>query len=219
MINRNTINEIYIWLKNNVGVYSQDNYTVESYNMEELFTVTNNGVIECLNLNDYLQFIYLEETVTNIPYKFGRVNCNFICDNSSLKTLQNCPIEVSKSFSCQSLKDLISLEGAPRIVREDFSCYNCCQLTSLEGAPKYILGSFDCVLCDNLVSLKGAPKYVRGNFDCNRCEKLKSLEYSPLYVGGNFDCRYCDNLVSLKGISKYINGICENTYTLNPASN
>ena len=50
-----------------------------------------------------------------LPFKFGRVDKNFIC------------------MKCSSLK---SLEGSPQEVGENFSCSNCTSLTSLEGAPQ-----------------------------------------------------------------------------------
>ena len=54
-----------------------------------------------------------------LPFKFGRVDKNFIC------------------MKCTSLT---SLEGAPQKVGGDFDCRMCTSLTSLEGAPKKIGG-------------------------------------------------------------------------------
>ena len=54
-----------------------------------------------------------------LPFKFGRVDKNFIC--------MKCP-------------SLTSLEGAPQKVGGDFDCRMCTSLTSLEGAPKKIGG-------------------------------------------------------------------------------
>ena len=54
-----------------------------------------------------------------LPFKFGRVDKNFICSN------------------CTSLT---SLEGVPQEVCGNFYCRMCTSLTSLEGAPKKIGG-------------------------------------------------------------------------------
>ena len=50
-----------------------------------------------------------------LPFKFGRVDKNFIC------------------MKCTSLT---SLEGAPQKVGGDFYCSDCPSLKSLEGVPK-----------------------------------------------------------------------------------
>ena len=54
-----------------------------------------------------------------LPFKFGRVDKNFIC------------------MKCTSLT---SLEGAPQKVGGDFYCTNCPSLTSHEGVPKKLSG-------------------------------------------------------------------------------
>ena len=54
-----------------------------------------------------------------LPFKFGRVDKNFIC------------------MKCTSLT---SLEGAPQKVGGDFRCSDCPSLKSLEGAPKKLGG-------------------------------------------------------------------------------
>ena len=54
-----------------------------------------------------------------LPFKFGRVDKNFICSDCS---------------------SLTSLEGSPQEVGRNFYCRNCPSLTSYEGAPKKIGG-------------------------------------------------------------------------------
>ena len=56
-----------------------------------------------------------------LPFKFGRVDKNFIC------------------MKCTSLT---TLEGAPQKVAGDFDCRMCTSLKSLEDAPKKIGGRF-----------------------------------------------------------------------------
>ena len=97
-----------------------------------------------------------------LPFKFGRVDKNFIC------------------MKCSSLT---TLEGAPQEVGGSFNCYGCTSLTSLEGAPQEVGGDFYCYWCENLTSLDGCPEKVGGNFDCSNCTKLTSLDFIPYDIG------------------------------------
>ena len=98
-----------------------------------------------------------------LPFKFGRVDKNFIC------------------MKCTSLT---SLEGAPQKVGGDFDCRMCTSLASLEGTPQEVGGTFSCYKCTSLTSLKGAPQEVGGNFYCSECTSLTSLEGVPKKIGG-----------------------------------
>ena len=98
-----------------------------------------------------------------LPFKFGRVDKNFIC------------------MKCTSLT---SLEGAPQKVGGDFDCRMCTSLASLEGSPQEVGGTFSCYGCTSLTSLKGSPQKVGGNFYCRDCPSLTSLEGAPQEVGG-----------------------------------
>ena len=98
-----------------------------------------------------------------LPFKFGRVDKNFIC------------------MKCTSLT---SLEGAPQKVGRDFYCSHCTSLTSLEGSPQEVGIDFYCDGCNSLKSLEGAPQEVVGDFYCRNCPSLKSLEGAPKKLGG-----------------------------------
>ena len=76
-----------------------------------------------------------------LPFKFGRVDKNFIC------------------MKCTSLT---SLKGAPQEVGEDFDCRKCTSLASLEGVPQEVGGNFYCRNCPSLKSLEDAPKKIGG---------------------------------------------------------
>ena len=119
---------------------------IEDYHIEDLFTITNNIVIECLNLDYTINYIMLKRTLVNLPYKFGIVNCDFYCVHTRLKTLNNCPI----------------------IINGDFACYNCQQLVSLEGALKIIKGYFNYGKCPNVKISENVPKYIKGMFNVNK---------------------------------------------------
>ena len=75
-----------------------------------------------------------------LPFKFGRVSGNFLCDNNKLTSLAGAPREVDGDFFC-SVNQLTTLAGAPREVGGSFSCY-INQLTSLAGAPVKVDGGF-----------------------------------------------------------------------------
>ena len=90
-----------------------------------------------------------------LPFKFGRVDKNFIC------------------MKCTSLT---SLEGAPQKVGGDFDCRMCTSLASLEGSPQEVGGTFSCMNCTSLTSLEGAPQKVGRRFSCTDCTSLTSLE-------------------------------------------
>lgn len=64
----------------------------------------------------------LKKEVDKLPFKFGKVTCNFYCSDNNLTTLEGCPKYIGGDFYCS---------------------YN--SLTSLKGCPKYIGGSF--LLC------------------------------------------------------------------------
>ena len=201
MLNKNTINEIKNWLRNSIGIRSKYLEYNDSYNIEDLFTITNNGVIECLD--DSIAYIYLKNSVTNFPYKFGRINCGLNCDYSHIVSLNNFPIEVNGEFSCYKCENLISLKGSPKIVKDSFYC-SCTNIKTLEGSPIYVGEDFRCSSCDKLTSLKGSPKYIGGSFMCFNCSSLIDLNGSPKYVIRNFNCRECKNLTSLEGLPIFI---------------
>ena len=76
-----------------------------------------------------------------LPFKFGRVDKNFICSDCS---------------------SLTSLEGSPQEVGGDFSCSYCHSLTSLKGSPQKVGGYFYCRDCPSLKSLEESPQEVGG---------------------------------------------------------
>jgi len=59
-----------------------------------------------------------ERNLTVLPFKFGKVDGYFLCDNNYLVSLEGAPYEVG-DFYCHHNK-LTSLEYAPEIVNGDF---------------------------------------------------------------------------------------------------
>ena len=193
-MDKNNIDEISAWVKNNVYIVRKKlRYYYGSRYMED-FIITNNEVIEYLNLDNSIDYIYLKNSLTSLPYKFGIVNCGFNCSGLKLTSLNNCPIAVSGIFSCHKCEHLTNLIGAPKVVGSKFICSRCKNLKTLEGAPKHINNNFDCVECISIKTLEGSPNIVNGDFNCSGCYSLVSLK-GVQYINGNFRHAYCPNLI------------------------
>jgi hypothetical protein len=138
--------------------------------------------------------------ISKIPYKFGLVTADFVCNNTQLTTLEGCPIDVGGNFSCFGNK-LKTLEFGPKYVGGSYNCSSN-ELTSLKGCPDEIAYSF---ACDNnkLETLEGAPTNIGINFSCIN-NKLKDLKGAPKNVEGWFDCSKNTTLTSLEGAPKLI---------------
>ncbi len=182
------------------------------------YVINKDGTID---VDGDVKLRLVNDNVTKIPFKFGKVTGNFDCSYSELTSLEGAPKEVSGSFDCSSNK-LTSLKGAPKEVGKSFYCnYN--ELTSLEGIPDKVGYSFGC-MSNYLTSLKGIPEIVTGDFDCGYNE-LTSLEGAPKEVGRTFNCDsnkltslegaplsfqsfscYNNKLTSLKGVPKTVRG-------------
>jgi len=150
-----------------------------------------------INVNDNLEFKYIDELPPGINNVSGDFNCS---RNFKLKSLEGAPESVGGDFNC-SRNDFKSLEGAPESVGGYFNC-SYTKIKSLEGAPKTVGGDFNCSYTE-IKSLKGAPESVGRDFNCSRNFKLKSLEGAPESVSEDFNCSYTE-IKSLKGLSKKI---------------
>lgn len=146
--------------------------------------------------------------LSEIPFKFGRVNGMFNVSNNSLTSLKNSPTIVADKFICYGNK-LISLLGGP----SESGWYNCSynSLKSLSGSPVRVNGNF---LCNNnfLFDLKGGPKKVMGNYNCSN-NKIQSLSEIG-EVEGLIDCGY-NRLINMDGHNGKFTG-SERTIIDNP---
>jgi len=81
---------------------------------------------------DVFQTVNLaEKKLTELPFKFGKVDGDFYCYKNKLKSLQDCPKIIDGDFDCNNNK-LKDLKYAPEIVNGDFYCYMN-DLKSLDG--------------------------------------------------------------------------------------
>ena len=213
-MNKEYIKKIHNWIEDNLEIYNAYTFKTEKCKPKD-FTITDNGVINYLNKKYKNNIILVNFDVTYLPYKFRTISCHFRCCGTKMVTLQNCPIIVNGSFSCNNCNNLINLEGAPRYVKDNFQCYSC-NISTLKGAPKFVLGSFDCSNCNNLINLEGSPKYVKNGFQCYSCKNLKSLKGISEYIEDSFNCTYCSELQSLKYCPKNLNNyfMCTNCSSL-----
>lgn len=175
---------------------------------KEIREFCENLVIENYTINRDLSVDVNEDVdlgfsgITEIPFKFGKVNGNFNVESCELVSLLNSPNEVKGYFKC-SKNRLTSLEYLPKKI--DKSIYlDSNHLTNLDGLNFDVInGDFD---CDNnyLTSLKGCPKKVNGGFYCSD-NRLDSLIGSPEFVKERF---YCNNnsLSNLVGFPKVVKG-------------
>lgn len=194
----------------------------EEYGLER-YIERRDGKIDVLH---YVDFSHSD--LKEIPFRFGKVEGNFLCQGNDLKSLEGSPEEVVGDYNCSYNHYITSLKGAPNIVHQGFYCRNN-DIESLVGGPKIVKGYYACHYCalkslegapirvrdfncyDNttLTTLKGGPKVVVASFNCEGCS-LTSLEGAPRRVGGAFNCAN-NELTSLKGIPKYVGGdfICD----------
>lgn len=127
------------------------------------------------------------EHITELPFQFGTVTRDFLCTNTSIKSLKHCPHTVLRDFFCNGNKYVTSLEHCPHTVKRDFQCNKNRLLTSLKGCPSHIYGEFRCSANKLLSSLEGGPTRIDRDCFYNK-NGLITLEHCPANVGGMFYC-------------------------------
>jgi hypothetical protein len=153
-----------------------------------------------LNVNESV--ILHKRRLTELPFRFGKVDGTFDCASNDLTSLKGAPIEVTGSFICTD-NNLTSLKYSPKIVGSNFSC-SANKLTTLEGSPSDVGANFECAN-NELISLKGSPKIIKGSFDCAN-NSLTSLKDGPTEVEEDYSCQF-NSLISLEGAPRVIKGI------------
>ena len=115
------------------------------------FEITNQGV----NVNGDVWFN--DMLLDKIPFKFNKVNGNFLCHQNKLLNLQGAPNIVTGDFYCQSNR-LSTLYGGPMQVGGNYYAY-ANWISNLYHSPLIIGGDF--LLMDNNISS------IYNNFDIN----------------------------------------------------
>ena len=116
----------------NLKTLLQESVVQESFNKSNIeswckevgikkYTINNKGEID-VNTEVNLEYINTKE----LPYKFGKVNGNFImCNADELTSLKNCPNHVTGYVDVSYNKRLKSLDGFPKRVDGDIYVNDC----------------------------------------------------------------------------------------------
>ncbi len=165
-------------------------YNIEDYIINEDGSIDANQEVHLYNKN-----------LTEIPFKFNKVNDYFNIAHNQLTSLKNCPKYIDIWFVCSDNK-LTSLEFGPEYVGHDYICHHN-KLKTLKGCIEEVYGYFDCHN-NKLTTLEFCPMEVEGSFNCSN-NKLTELDKSPfirssLYCRGMFKTEpeffgHCKNLI------------------------
>jgi hypothetical protein len=131
-----------------------DKYGIKNYTINKDGTIDVDGDVN-------LEY----KKMTKIPFKFGRVNGDFIISSNRLTSLKGCPYEVIGEFQCDE-NNLTSLEGMPSEIYGDFYCYNNNDLKELDSVSN-IEGY---IYCNDDIDMSKFSGYCKGFFIKNRYE-------------------------------------------------
>ena len=157
-------------------VWWLENHQVSNYKINE------NGIVDVAGSVDISRL----GLVSNLPFAFGIIDGDFLCNNNKFKSLVNMPKFVGGNFNCSS--SLINtLEGCPIHIGGDFDCsYN--KLTDLRFCIDQVGGSFNCRYND-IKSLEFGSSSVGGDYKCDG-NQLTDLNFHPESVLGKFSCNF-----------------------------
>jgi hypothetical protein len=145
-----TREEIRFWL---------NKYWINNYTVNDDLTVDVKGDVDLH-----------KKKLESIEVQFGVVTGDFLCSETSIKTLKGCP----------------------KIVKGDFDCF-ACNITSLEYGPVEVGGDYGCGENTKLTSLKGCPKEIGGILFCDNTG-IKSIKYAPKAKEFVFEDKKLDSL-------------------------
>lgn len=138
--------------------------------------------------------VIIKECFKELPFKFGKVDGDFIMSDNIFTTLKNCPDYVGGDFDCSDNK-LTSLEGCPKEVGGKLSCHSNYNLSSLQFIPKMVsdLEAWSCAI----KTLEDCPLERVNNIDLDS-NNLKDLKGFPIVMNGISVAN--NNLTSLEGV-------------------
>ena len=109
-----------------------------------------------------------------LPFKFGRVDGTMWLNGLGLKTLENCPSEVTGDFVIYENK-LENFIGGPEIVGGDFAANMNLSLKSLDGSPKKVGGKYSILACMSIKDISGISPEIEGDLEI---PKILKYEFS-----------------------------------------
>ena len=109
-----------------------------------------------------------------LPFKFGRVDGTMWLNGLGLKTLENCPSEVTGDFVIYENK-LENFIGGPENVGGDFAANMNLSLKSLDGSPKKVGGKYSILACMSIKDISGISPEIEGDLEI---PKILKYEFS-----------------------------------------
>jgi hypothetical protein len=178
-----------IAIRDGYYIYNEEEFesfeSVVDIHVEYLLEYLNIGIYQIhkglIDVDDNVDM--RDKNISRIPFLFGEVAGNFLCNINSINTLYGSPQKVGGDFWCSDNK-LETLKWAPKEVGGGVYCSNNV-LTTLEGAPQDV-AYFHCEH-NKLKTLEGGPQDVTLEYDCSFNE-LVTLKGAPKKVGTSFWC-------------------------------
>ena len=109
-----------------------------------------------------------------LPFKFGRVDGTMWLNGLGLKTLENCPSEVTGDFVIYENK-LENFIGGPENVGGDFAANMNLSLKSLDDSPKKVGGKYSILACMSIKDISGISPEIEGDLEI---PKILKYEFS-----------------------------------------
>ena len=119
-------------------------------------------------------FDILDVKEGKLPFKFGRVDGTMWLNGLGLKTLENCPSEVTGDFVIYENK-LENFIGGPENVGGDFAANMNLSLKSLDGSPKTVGGKYSILTCMSIKDISGISPKIEGDLEI---PKILKYEFS-----------------------------------------
>ena len=107
-----------------------------------------------------------------LPFKFGRVNGTMWLNGLGLKTLENCPKEVTDDFVIYD-NNLENFIGGPETVGGDFAANMNLSLKSLDGSPKKVGGKYSILSCRYIEDISGISPEIEGDLEIPKKSKIE----------------------------------------------
>ena len=117
-------------------------------------------------------FDILDKNEGKLPFKFGRVDGTIWLTGLGLRTLENCPKEVTGDFVIYENK-LENFIGGPEIVGGDFAANMNLSLKSLDGSPKKVGGKYSILACMSIKDISGISPEIGGNLEIPKKTKFE----------------------------------------------
>ena len=117
-------------------------------------------------------FDILDKNEGKLPFKFSRVDGTIWLTGLGLRTLENCPKEVTGDFVIYENK-LENFIGGPEIVGGDFAANMNLSLKSLDGSPKKVGGKYSILACMSIKDISGISPEIEGDLEIPKKSKIE----------------------------------------------